>query len=304
MESFIFMQRESLVRAMTTDENLFDTQFVASLHGLRMRIKRQIQSDRIGASRGVRAGLSGEFADHRAYMPGDDLRHLDWPLYWRQKKPFIKVSDSQEECPVYVVLDATASMSFGSKWNYSRQLAAAISFVAIESGNSAHLFSLGRQVERLNSVWDRKSFLKVLCRELQSLQACEKADISDALDKLPLYQRGKGITVLISDFLDSKNLAAGLSCVSAKSETILFHIVDRWEEKPDALGVYELEDLETGEKLSVSGIAAVSDYCRQYMQFAENLRRMAHRKGLHYVHAGTDEPVVQAVINSLAVLRK
>ena len=285
---------------MQTDENLFDTQFIASLHGLRMRIRRQVRSDRIGESRGVRAGLSGEFADHRAYMPGDDLRHLDWPLYWRQKKPFIKVSDSQEDCPVYVVLDATASMSFGAKWNYARQLAAAISFVAVESGNSAHLFSLGRRIEKLNSVWARKSFLKVLCRDLQSLQASEKSDISDALEKLPLYQRGKGVTVLISDFLDSRNLAAGLSYVSSKSETILFHIVDRWEESPDVRGVDELEDLETSEKLSVS---ALGDYRGQFLHFAENLRRMAHRRGLHYVHARTDEPVVQTVVNSLAVLR-
>ena len=111
------------------------------------------------------------------------------------------------------------------------------------------------------------------------------------------------ITVLISDFLDSRNLFAGLSCVSSKSETVLFHIVDRWELAPDLRGLYELADLETGERLSVSGVEAVSDYCHKFMCFAEDLRCLAHRRGLHYVHSRTDDPVVRTVINSLAVLR-
>jgi uncharacterized protein (DUF58 family) len=285
---------------MMTEGLLFDAQFLAGLHGLRMRIKRQVLSDRTGESRGIRAGLSGEFADHRMYMPGDDLRHLDWPLYWRQRKPFIKVSDSQEDCPVYIVLDATASMSFGTKWNYARQLAATISFIAIESANSAHLFSLGDGIKKLNTTFDRKSFFKIACNDLQSLQAVERADISAALNKLPFYRRGRGITVLISDFLDCSNLAAGLSCVSANSETVLFHVVDGWEQSPDLQGLHEFEDLESGHRLSVAGPESVRDYRRQFMRFAEDLRCMAHRRGLHYVHARTDEPINRTVMKSLA----
>jgi uncharacterized protein (DUF58 family) len=234
------------------------------------------------------------------YMPGDDLRHLDWPLYWRQRKPFIKVSDSQEDCPVYIVLDATASMSFGTKWNYARQLAATISFIAIESANSAHLFSLGDGIKKLNTTFDRKSFFKIACNDLQSLQAVERADISAALNKLPFYRRGRGITVLISDFLDCSNLAAGLSCVSANSETVLFHVVDGWEQSPDLQGLHEFEDLESGHRLSVAGPESVRDYRRQFMRFAEDLRCMAHRRGLHYVHARTDEPINRTVMKSLA----
>lgn len=286
---------------------LFDRTFFAQLEGLRLLSRRQVQGRLFGEARGRRTGRAGEFADHRPYAPGDDLRLVDWPAFWRLRKAYIKLSESQEERPTCLALDATGSMAFGrpARWDYGRRLAAALAFVALDGGDSVRAFRFGARPEPL--VPEMRGFGRFaeLCESLKSAPLVRRGSVFECLERLPSLCPGRGVLLVLSDFLDPDESPQALSALAAaRHEVVLVHLVSPWEAHPSLDRDAELEDMETGRVIRVgAGRRALDDYARAFNRFAEGLRATALRRGIRYLFARTDQPEISLVRRVLAVLR-
>jgi len=285
---------------------LLEHTFFSQLQGLRLISRRQAQGRLFGEARGHRTGRSGEFADHRHYIPGDDVRDIDWPAFWRLRKPFVKLSESHEERPVHIVLDATSSMSFGepSRWDYARRLALALAFVALDSGSSAQFILFGKQPEILIPPLHGLSRFRHLCNRLESVALVGDGRVAESLMLLSHLCSGRGLVLVLSDFLDEQPVGRSLSALaSTRHEVVLVHLVTPWEAHPDLDGIYELEDAETSELTAVdSGESSLREYHRRFNQHAEELRKLALRRGMHYLYASTDKNEIVLVRKILSIL--
>src|SRR5207249_226686 len=197
--------------------------------------RRAKSSDR-GERRSRARGQSVEFADYRTYVPGDDFRYLDWNLYGRLEKLFLKLYEEERELPVRIFLDASESMTFGEprKFDFARQVAAAIGYVALsgfdrvsvipfpartadgqtEPRNTEHgtrIFELAAR-RALRSVRGKKSAIQFF-QNLSALTASGAANLNEALRRGALEARQAGVAVVLSDFLDPAGYESGLTAL-------------------------------------------------------------------------------------------
>jgi len=287
---------------------LFDQTFFSQLRALRLTSSRQAQGKLFGEARGLRTGRSGEFADHRRYVPGDDLRTVDWPAFWRLRKAYTKLSESHEERPVYLVMDASASMGFGdpSRWDYCRRLTAALAFVAVNRGDPVRALHFSEAPELLTPpVQSTRQFVH-LCEKLESAVLCGTGDVSESLRTASRLCPGRGLLVVLSDFLDFTPIAPPLSALAGtRHEVILVHLASPWEVLPSLDGHWELEDLETHRAIPVTGDAGtLSEYRRSFLRHAEQLRRVSLRRGIRYLFVRTDTPEINAARKVLDLLTR
>ncbi|MBI2191026.1 MAG: DUF58 domain-containing protein [Planctomycetes bacterium] len=285
---------------------LFERSFFSQLHGLRIVSRRLAQGRLFGEARGLRTGRAGEFADHRRYVPGDDFRSIDWPAYGRLRKPFVKLSESREERPVTLALDASASMRFGQppRWDYARRLAAALAFVALDSRERVTILRFAERPEALMPSLHGSGKFRELCGRLESASLSGRGSVSNCLAFLPAFCPGRGLIIVISDFLDSREAGRALSTLAGtRHEIILLHLFTPWEAMPELPGDWELEDMETGETVPVDGgDTAMAAYRGRFRALSEKLRSLALRRGMHYVMASTGVPEatrVRGLLNSL-----
>src|SRR6478672_9140087 len=181
---------------------------------------RRAKSSAKGERRSRARGQSVEFADHRNYVPGDDFRYLDWNLFGRLEKLFIKLYEEERELPVRIFLDASESMAFGEprKFDFARQVAAAVGYVALCGFDRVSVIPFPDHPEEnayrgaLRAVRGRKTSLTFF-QNLNRLQAGGPANFNDALRRGAMEARQAGVAVVLSDFLDPAGYEPGLSAL-------------------------------------------------------------------------------------------
>ncbi len=179
---------------------MLDSTFYDTLSRLQLRMSHKSSLNMAGNRKSVQKGISAEFSDFREYMPGDDLRRMDWNVYARLDKLYIREYMEEKEAVVSVLVDTSASMDYGaeSKAELARDLAAAVSFLALNNMDRLQLYDMKDMGRRLSVSGGRNAFAKVL-RWLERLSFSGEADMLSAVKKM--QRRGPGVTVLISDFL-------------------------------------------------------------------------------------------------------
>src|SRR5712691_1128431 len=185
----------------TQAQPLLDPQFLARLEQLEL-VSRKIFLGRLkGERRSKRKGQSVEFADYRNYVIGDDLRHLDWNLFARLDKLFIRLFMEEEDLHFYVLLDNSLSMDFGtpSKLHYARQVAAALAFIGLVNMDRVVIEAFNdRLTQSMPAARGRRSLWRVL-DFLEKLEPAGPSDLRQALKTFSLRCSGKGIVVLLGD---------------------------------------------------------------------------------------------------------
>ncbi len=225
-----------------------------------------------GERRSTRRGTSIEFADYRNYTPGDDLRRLDWNIYARLNRPFIKLLEEEEDLAVHVLVDASKSMDWGEgdqhKFRYAIRLAGALGAIALGTGdrlNAAVLHS-GRQSAGFGPTRGQAGLMRYLAF-LEGLEPSGTTDLNAALRSYALGARRPGLAILISDLFTPGGFREGLAQLQSRGyEVILVHLLSPDEADPPLAGDLRLVDVETDQAQEVSLDGGLRQLYRRRLQ--------------------------------------
>ena len=241
-----------------TQAPLLDPQFLVRLEQLEL-VSRKIFLGRMkGERRSKRKGQSVEFADYRNYVIGDDLRHLDWNLFARLERLFIRLFMEEEDLHVYLLIDNSLSMDFGkpTKLHYAKQVAAALGFIGLVNMDRVILEAFNDQLtQSMPAARGRRSLWR-LVDFLQKLEPAGPSDLKKALKTFSLKCSGKGIVILLSDFMDKRGYEDALRYLIARQLDIYaIQILSQEEVEPEIVGDLRLTDIEDDDvaEVTVSG---------------------------------------------------
>lgn len=302
--------------------NLFLTpELLRRLEQFQLLAARRAKSTARGERRSRARGQSVEFADHRNYTLGDDFRHLDWNLFGRLDKLFLKLYEEERELPVTIFLDASESMTFGEprKFDFARQVAAAIGYVALcgfdrvsvvpfpsaergaqtaEQGKASNAELVARGA--LRNVRGKKSSMQFF-QNLGALTASGPTNLNDALRRGALETRLAGVAVVLSDFLDPAGYEAGLTALLGRGFQInAVQILAPEELAPTTFGDLRLIDAETGTQQDVTfGRFRMEDYQRIVSGFRVQLGEFCRTRGIHFFSVGADTKLEELLLKQL-----
>jgi len=285
--------------------SLLAPEFLRELELLKRRLEIQARSGELGERAAPRRGGSAEFREHRPYAPGDDPRRIDWLAFARTGQPVTKLFRAEEDAVVRLLLDASASQSFGnpSKHETAQRLSAAVGALALASGQRAEV-ALARErpdradpVERLGRRKRGRAGTSELVREIARVTPEGRADLARAVRRVVESSARPGLLVVLSDFLDPGPVTASLGMARAAGHDVaLVQIIDKSELEPDFEGDFSLVDAETEASVEVTlDAAAIEAYLLRVAGLAEELRNWARRHGATYVRATTDEPLLDVI---------
>jgi uncharacterized protein (DUF58 family) len=282
---------------------LLPAELLARLERLRLRSRRPVRGWAAGDRKGRRPGRSVEFHDYRAYGVGDDLRYVDWNIYARTDRLHVKLFVDDEELCLHLLLDASASMDWGtpSKLEWAARLAAALGFVGLAS---LERVGVGILRSRFAEGWPPargRGRITALFDFLAGLEAGGTTDLGEALTGYAARAQDGSVAVLVSDLLDPRGYEAGLGALLERGcEVHVVHVLSRDELEPDLAGELRLIDHETGEArpLSVSR-ATVRAYQERLQRFIEGAEAFCHRHAIPYHRATSDAPVESLVLGRL-----
>ena len=282
---------------------LLDPEFLHKLEQLEL-VSRKIFVGRMKGERtSKRRGSSVEFADHRNYAVGDDLRHIDWNVYGRLDKLFLKLFLEEEDLHFYTLLDTSLSMDFGdpTKLHYGKQVAAALAFVGLVNHDRVVLDTFSTTLEPgMPSVRGRSLMWRVV-QFLEPLHAAGASDLTAAAKAFAVKHAGKGIVVVISDFLDKRGYADGLRYLLARNMDIyVVHVLCREEVEPELVGDLRLVDAEDGDVAEISVSAPLlKRYKDNLNAFVGGLKSWCTRRGITYIFTTNQDPFDKLILNYL-----
>jgi uncharacterized protein (DUF58 family) len=231
---------------------LFPPSALRKLERLSLVVQRARAGVLKGERRSTRRGTSIEFADYRNYARGDDLRRIDWNVYARLERPFIKLLEEEEDLAVHVLIDASASMDYGDgdlhKFLYAQRLAAALGYIALAAGDRLWLAGLRADVVsgEFGPARGRGHALGLLTFA-EGLRPEGETDLDGALQDYVLRARRPGLAFLISDLLAPGGFASGLSALQGRGyDAVVIHVLHDDEIEPAYSGDLKLVDVETG----------------------------------------------------------
>jgi uncharacterized protein (DUF58 family) len=287
----------------TQPEPLLDTKFLAQFEQLEL-VSRKIFLGRMkGERRSKRKGQSVEFADYRNYVIGDDLRHLDWNLYARLDRLFIRLFLEEEDLHVYLLIDNSLSMDFGTptKLRYAKQIAAALAFIGLVNMDRVVIEAFNnRLTQSMPAARGRRSLWRVL-DFLEKLEPAGPSDLRLSLRTFSLKCSGKGIVVLLSDFMDKGGYEDALRYLIARQLDIYaIQVLSQEEIEPEIVGDLKLVDVEDDDEaeITVSG-PLLKRYKQNLAAYRAALNQFCSRRGVAYFFTSNQVPFDRLVLHYL-----
>ena len=285
-----------------------DPAVLGALSGLDLVAKTVVEGFVAGLHRSANLGFSHEFAEYRAYTPGDDLRNVDWNVFARTDRTYVKRYRGETNSPVTMLLDASNSMQYAShsvtKMDYARFMAAAIFYLAVrKQRDAAGLLVFDDEVRNYIGPSARQGQLPRLLSGLELAEPRARTNFEQPLHHLEGLLRRRGIVVILSDFYESpQTLIQAIEPLRFRgNEVLLFHILDPRELRPDLEGSTVLIDLETRTRIEVTADYAAKDYRDRIARHVDSLRDAAQRAGMSYQLLVTDRPLDDALREYLTV---
>ena len=289
---------------------LFSPRFLSRLETLRIRTRRQFLGSRPGSHLSLRRGAGIEFSDFRPYAPGDDLRYIDWTLYGRTDRLYVKVFQEEEEIYTYLLLDASASMGVpeqDDKFARACDLVLALAYVVLAGADAVklHLLTSERSATTTPFLRGRNRFLR-LAAFVAPVVPAGKMDFAATLVRHLDAVHRPGKAILISDFLFAPEaFARGLTLLrGANLDLTLIQVLGANEVDPPLFpGGAEMIDSESGEALTVRFDAeAKREYQRRLDLHNRGIRSLCHQAGIHFVPYVTGRKVEDFILQTLPAL--
>src|ERR1700722_14837771 len=287
---------------------LLTPELLRRLEQFQLLAARRAKSSARGERRSKARGQSVEFADHRNYTAGDDFRYLDWNLYGRLDRLFLKLYEEERELPVRIFLDASESMAFGEprKFDFARQVAAAVGYVALCGfdrvtvsafpDNPAEAAARGA----LRAVRGRKSALTYF-QNLTQLTAKGSANFNEALRRGALEARQAGVALVLSDFLDPAGYEPGLTALVGRGFQVnAVQILAPEELAPATFGDLRLVDAETGGIQEVTfGRYRMNSYQQMVQNYCQRLKEFSSARGISFFMVSSNTSLEHLLLKQL-----
>lgn len=300
-------------------DTLLTAELLRRLEQFQLLAARRAKSSARGERRSRARGQSVEFADYRTYVQGDDFRYLDWNLYGRLERLFLKLYEEERELPVRIFLDASESMTFGTprKFDFARQIAAALGYVALCGFDRVSVIPFppeppaavsepaarSREIAvrgALRSIRGKKSSIQFF-QNLGRLTAGGAADLNAALRRGALEARQAGLAVVLSDFLDPAGYETGLNALIGRGFQVdLVQILSPEELSPTAFGDLRLVDSENGGMQEVTfGRYRMKAYQQTVANFIQKLREFSQSRGINFFSVSSATSLEELLLKQL-----
>ena len=274
------------------DPTVFDEGFLRQLERLGVLMKQPARGGLKGGRRSVKRGQSVEFADYRDYALGDDLRQLDWNVYARLERLFVKLFVEEEDVTITFLLDASPSMAFGrpGKLLFAKRAIAALGYIALAGEDRVVLTALtGRTARRQSGLRGAGRVFRLL-GNLSAIQPTEgPTDLLASARRAGAQLSGRGVVVLLSDLLDPSSERVLRELAATGSELIVLHVLSPEELDPQLEGDLKLVDSESGERIDVTvDLATIDDYKARLAAWQDGLADLATKRRASYVPLSSD----------------
>lgn len=294
----------------TQPETLLSPEFMHRLDRLDVMSRKILRGRLQGERRSKKKGQSVEFADYRSYVVGDDLRFIDWNLYARLDKLFLRLFMEEEDLSVSVVMDVTKSMDFGdpNKLLYAKRVAAALGYIGLTHYNRVSLYTFADTVTDMAQGMRGRRPIPRMLGFIEGQQPIEGEHVSGNLaavcKRLAMLQRQPGIIVLLSDFFDKGDMADALRYLGGdRHDVYAIQLLAPQEIDPakgHILGDLRLRDIEDGDIAEVSvSPALIKRYKANLQAYCQHVREQCLKRGVAYMISETDVPFETLVLKYL-----
>lgn len=282
---------------------LFDEEFLRRLEQLSL-LARRIRS---GVSRGenisIHRGASLEFSDYRLYQPGDDFRYLDWNIYSRLHRLFVKVFTAEENLNVHILIDTSASMSFGNptKLWYAGRLAAALGYLAVNNLDRVGISAFAEGIEHSLQPVRQSSHVFTIFDYVTGLSPSGRTDFNRTLRDYSLRTKRPGLAILITDLLDPGGYQEGLrALLYRRFDIMLIQVLDEEELEPRMKGPFRLVDGETDDETELNvEPETVAEYQRRLGAFFAGIEEFCLGHDIEYLRTSNRIPFEDVVFSYL-----
>jgi uncharacterized protein (DUF58 family) len=276
----------------TVSNELLPPALLAKLERMELVSRKVFRGRMKGERRSRRKGQSVEFADFRNYVPGDDLRFVDWNLYARLDKLFLKLFLEEEDLHVFFLVDASPSMNFGdpTKFFAAKQVAAALAFVGMCRGDRVKIEMLGQRNTSSPVLRGRNQLYRMM--DFVGSADCEQPfELVNAVKQFCIKNSGRGIVVLISDLLDKHGYEPALRMlVGQQMDVFVMHLLSPEEMEPKITGDVKLIDCEDSDETEISVTSALlKRYKLTLAAFVDQARRFCSQRGMTYLLCRSDQ---------------
>jgi uncharacterized protein (DUF58 family) len=280
---------------MSYDSRLLDPAVIQRAELLGLNARQIVEGYMAGAHKSPLRGMAIEFAQHREYAPGDDLRHLDYKVLGRTDRYYIKQYEQETNFVAHVLLDGSESMQYGSgkvtKFEYARQMAATLAYLILLQRDAVAVSVFDQATRTRQPRTDNMGKLHDILMNLAAFEPAEQTDIARILHDLAGEMKKKGIVILISDlFDDEERILEGVQhLLFGGHEVLVFHVMDHAEVEFPFTGSVEFVGLEQGPRVTTQPAALRKSYCAEVKAFRDRVRQACERNRCHYVFVDTSQ---------------
>lgn len=274
-------------------EKLFDQEFFAKLNNLAIAMNTRMTHGMGGGRKSNAKGTSVEFSDYREYIPGDDIRRIDWGAYGRLDKLYIKRFMEEKEGIFQIFIDTSTSMDFGEpkKSRTALQLAGALAYLVLNNLDRVYISEMQENSLTQGKGRAGKQAFQQIMRELERISFDGKTNLNKAIMSRQL--QGSGVSIIISDFFDERGIEEAVKYLHyKKQQIILIQVLARQEVDIEGEGMVNLLDMETGEEVRLTlNRAAIEQYKQALSGMQERLQALARKYEMSYIQMVADEPL-------------
>lgn len=258
-------------------------------------------------------GFSTEFAEHREYASGDDLRHLDWRLFARTDRYYVKVFEEETNVRCYILLDVSGSMGYSgsrsgglNKLQYACHLAGALAYLMVKQRDPVGLVAFADRIERFLAPRASTQHLGLILEELEKISAGGRTGIGETFHALAERMKKRSLVIILSDLMEeAEHLRQAIHHFRhRKHEVLIFHILDADEHDLPLNRLVDFVDMETGRRMQVDAAYIRQTYKQAISGFVKSVRRLAAEAACPYVPADTSTPYDILLARYLAVRMK
>lgn len=283
---------------------LFDSDFIKKLEYLSLVSRRVFRGQLLAQRRTKQLGGGIEFADHREYSRGDDLRYIDWNIYARYNDLLLKRFQEEQDLHVYMLLDCSQSMNSGApnKFDYARRVAAALAYIALADLDRVSIYAYSDQVHSVMPLTRGKERILSVLRYLDGLQTSGTATQLSAAAKTLVNRASRpGLAIVLSDLFDQEGFRSGIDMLRhQRYEPHVIQLHTREEADPSLLGDVELQEVETGSlrKITITE-SKLKQYRKLFADFIENIDSYCRNHSMACSRTTTDVPFDELILRMM-----
>lgn len=292
--------------ASAEGRQFLDPAVVARLGTLELKARSIVEGFLSGLHRSPFKGFSVEFAEYRQYIPGDDLATIDWKVYARSDRHYVKKFEEETNLDCHILLDVSASMGYGSgamtKHEYAQCLAASLAYLMTRQRDRVGLAAFASTMVDMLPASARPGHLRQMLLSLDRLRPADQTDVARPLHQLADTLSKRGMVVLISDLLDDpERVVRGLRHFRFRgTDVIVFHVLDPFELRFPFERAASFEDLETGDEVMAVPNLVRAHYLREINGLIDRYKRELGGSGIDYQLLSTDQPLELALLAYLS----